>query len=273
MLGLSVAVADEGALPSAFVVWRGFEGSFYKAGKYGYNGVELALRRASDINPGKLDGMLRENGLVVSAISTGQVFAEGGLCLTHEDAKIRAKAIEVLTALIQMSGEYGKVLNLGRVRGSIFSGQSEGYFIESAQILCAEAEKYGVTVILEPVNRYEINFINSLDEGVALIKKSGLHSLKLMPDVFHMNIEDDSITGSFERNRDYVHYIHLADSNRLAPGWGHLDFNIIFECLRNIGFSGWLSAEILPKPSADEAAKQAADYLLPYIKQGGKVIV
>lgn len=265
MLGLSVAVAKEDALPSAFVVWRGFEDSFKKAASYGYNGVELALRRANDISPGALDSLLGESGLKVSAISTGMVFADGGLCLTHENPAIRKETLDILLELVQMSGEYGKTLNLGRVRGSIFSDKSEGYFIENAAILCEEAKKYDATIILEPVNRYEINFINNLDEGVSLIKKSGLENLKLMPDVFHMNIEDDCIYRSFERNKDYVHYVHLADSNRLAPGLGHLDFDKIFGILKSIEFGGWVSVEILPKPNPDAAAKQAADYLLKFI--------
>ena len=266
MLKLSVAVAGEQALPSAFVVWRGFADSFCKAGLYGFDGVELALRRADDISPGELDVLLRENNLEVSAISTGQVFADGGLCLTHEDASIRSKTVEVLLELIRMSGEYGKTLNLGRVRGSVFSDKSEGYFAENAAILCEEAEKHDVTIILEPVNRYEINFINSVDEGAALIRKLGLRNMRLMPDLFHMNIEDVGIADSLKRNRELVHYIHFADSNRLAPGWGHLDFGAVFDMLTQIDFTGWTSVEILPKPTPDDAAKQAINYLKPYLK-------
>jgi len=270
--GLSVAIAGDNALASAFVVWRGFESSLYKAAKFGYNGVELALHRAKDIQAGKLDALLRENGLVVSAISTGQVFADGGLCLTSESMDERRQTLDVLLEMVELSGSYGKTLNLGRVRGSICSDKSEGYFLESVEELCEEAEKHGVTIILEPVNRYEINFVNNLDEGVALIRKTRMKNLMLMPDVFHMNIEDDSITGSLERNKDYVHYIHLADSNRYAPGRGHLDFDAIFNILRKIDFAGWASVEILPKPSPDEAAEEAVRYLLPYIKEGGKAI-
>lgn len=262
---LSVAIAGEHALPSAFVVWRGFENSFNKAAEYGFDGVELALRRASDISPDKLDKLLATTGLTVSAISTGQIFADGGFCLTHEDARIRKETLDILIELVKMSGDYGKVLNLGRVRGSIFSDKSEGYFIEAVSILCEEASKYDTTIILEPVNRYEINFINNLDEGAELIRKTGLSNLHLMPDLFHMNIEDDSIINSFKRNSEYVYYVHLADSNRLAPGWGHLDFDSIFNAFEEIGFDGWTSIEILPKPSPDKAAKQAITYLKPYL--------
>ena len=65
-------------------------------------------------------------------------------------------------------------------------------------------------------------------------------------------------------------YIHLADSNRLAPGWGHLDFDEVFAALREIRFDGWASIEILPKPDPDTAARQAAQYVLPMIRRQSK---
>jgi sugar phosphate isomerase/epimerase len=85
----------------------------------------------------------------------------------------------------------------------------------------------------------------------------------LMPDLFHMNIEDRSITGELERFIKRVAYIHLADSNRLAPGRGHIDFPAVFATLRRCGYDGWASVEILPLPDADTAARQAMDFLRP----------
>jgi sugar phosphate isomerase/epimerase len=76
------------------------------------------------------------------------------------------------------------------------------------------ASKTNIKLILKPVNRYEINFINNLDEGVDLIKKLGIKGLGLMPDLFHMNIEDQSIEGNLKKYIDYIYYIHFADSNR-----------------------------------------------------------
>lgn len=271
MMRLSVAIADTHALETAFVVWRGFEGSFPKAKAAGYDGVELALRRAGEIDPPRLDRLLSENGLEVSAVSTGQVFAGGGLCLSDENPVRRGEALAVLRELADFAGDYGKILNLGRVRGSISSEKSEGYFCEAAAGLCDHAQKRGVTVILEPVNRYEINFINNLDEGARLLRKLQIPNFKLMPDVFHMNIEDDHIGDSLRRSRELIHYIHFADSNRLAPGQGHLDFDTIFSTLSEIKYDGWVSVEILPKPDPDTAAGQAAAFLRPRVDRYNKI--
>jgi sugar phosphate isomerase/epimerase len=82
-----------------------------------------------------------------------------------------------------------------------------------------------------------------------------------MPDVFHMNIEDASVAASLVAAGSLVGYCHLADSNRWAPGQGHTDFPAILDALRAIGYDDWVAVEILPHPSADEAAAQAITYL------------
>jgi sugar phosphate isomerase/epimerase len=162
-------------------------------------------------------------------------------------------------------------VNIGRVRGSIPPDgsyqETARLFGETAERIIEEADRRRVTLILEPVNRYEINFINSLGDAAALVTGLPRSGMGLMPDVFHMNIEDASISGSLVEHGSLVKYIHFADSNRRAPGQGHLDFDDILGALSRIGFDGWASVEILPVPDADTAAKQAADFLLPKIRR------
>jgi len=261
---LSIAIAARNALPSAFVVFRGFDEYIPLAAKMGYQGVELALKNASEIIPSKLDSLLKSTGLEVSCISTGQVFADTGLMFTDTDKTKRDKLKTIFREMIDLASVYGKLVNIGRVRGKIGDdGQeaSESRFIEMACELCDYAAPKGVTMILEPVNRYEINFINSVAEGSVLMKKVDRANMKLMPDVFHMNIEDVTIGGELAKYIDQIAYIHMADSNRLAPGWGHTDFKDIFLHLKNKGYNGWLAVEILPMPDPESAAKQAVVYL------------
>ena len=268
---LSVAISGSNAAPSAFVVWRGFEESIRKAAEYVYHGVELALKTADDLDQVNLSKWLSRSNLEVSCISTGQVFATLGLYFTHPDKAVREKVVDVFEGIIKLSKDFGKLVNVGRSRGFISEGQSyeeaENLFIDTTERICDIAGNNGVTIILEPVNRYEINFINNLDEGAALLSKLRSSNVGLMPDVFHMNIEDDSIKGSLVRNASLVKYIHFADSNRLAPGQGHLDFDDIFMGLKEIRFNGWASIEILPKPDPDTAARQAAEFILPRINK------
>jgi 5-keto-L-gluconate epimerase len=265
---LALAIADTHALPSAFVVFRGFRESIPKAARLGYDGVELALKTAEEVDRDRLTDWLRETGMEVSCISTGQVFADLGLMFTDAEPARRQRLTKIFHGLIDLAADFGKMVNIGRVRGRIGDEprqEAEGRFIAMAQSLCDYAAGKGVTLLIEPVNRYEIDFVNNVAEGVELIGKVGRPNLKLMPDVFHMNIEDATIGGELARHVEEIGYVHLADSNRLAPGWGHTDFDDIFNHLLQAGYRGWVSVEILPQPDPDSAARQAAEFLRPRI--------
>jgi sugar phosphate isomerase/epimerase len=265
---LALAIADTNAHPSAFVVFRGFEASIAKAARLGYHGVELALKHPDEVDRVRLRGWLKEAGIEVSCISTGQVFAGLGLMCTDPNPQKRQQLRGLLRGLIDLAQEFGGLVNLGRVRGRIGDdprAEAEARFIEMARDLCDYAATRDVTLILEPVNRYEIDFINSVEEGVDLMRKVGRANMKLMPDVFHMNIEDKTIGPELARWIHYVGYIHFADSNRLAPGQGHTDFDAILRDLAAARYDGWISVEILPKPDPDTAARQAAEFLRPRV--------
>jgi len=261
---LGIAIAGDNALPSAFVILRGLEKSIRRAAEYGYDGVELALKDPSEVDKEKLRALLKETGMEISAISTGQVFAARGLMFTEEDPKKREELEAVFKGFIDLASEFSGLVNIGRVRGFIKGrdrAMCEGLFIDMARKLCDYAAPKGVKLILEPVNRYEIDFINSVDEGLELMKKVDRPNMALQPDVFHMNIEDDHIGESLIRNREYVAYVHLADSNRHAPGDGHLDFDDVFASLAKIHFNGWVTVECLPIPSDMECAQRAVKFL------------
>ena len=83
-----------------------------------------------------------------------------------------------------------------------------------------------------------------------------------------MNIEDVSIEGTLQQHIAQIAYVHFADSNRLAPGWGHLDFGSIVSALTAGGYTGWTAVEILPKPDPEAAARQAIQHLRQFIPKG-----
>lgn len=269
---IGIAIAPQNALPSAFVVLRGLEESIPKAARLGYDGVEISLYDKTQIDVAAVKSLLAQYGLKVPTVTTGQVFAQLGVYFTSADKKVRFRAQEAFKGLIEVAAQFGAMVNMGRIRGAVDPGQTyeeaQGCFIESAHILCEYAEGLGVTIVLEPVNRYEINYINSVSQGADLMKRVGRKNMKLMPDVFHMNIEDKSIAGSFARYIDDVAYIHVADSNRLAPGQGHICFPDIIDTLKAVGYDGWITAETLPLPDPDTAAAQAIAYLRTLVPAG-----
>ena len=265
---IALAIAPHDAEPSAFVVFRDrLDVSIRKACVLGYDGVELALARPNEVDVAGVKAMLGENGMGLSAVSSGRVFAEQKVWLTSADVAVRRKAVDILKGLIDLAAELGtQRVNIGRVRGFIADGEpaglAEARFLDGIREVADHAAPRAISIVLEPVNRYEINYINSVSpDGIELITRVARSNVKLMPDVFHMNIEDASIAGSLEAAGAMVGYVHLADSNRWAPGQGHTDFHAILGALHRIGYDSWVAVEILPFPSADKAAAQAIRYL------------
>ena len=265
---IALAIAPHDAQPSAFVVYRDrLDVTIPKAARLGYDGVELALGRADDVQPGEVKRLLANHGMGVAAITSGRVFAEQRVWLTSADQATRERAVVILIGLVDLAAELDVArVNIGRVRGGIPDGDTtaaaEARFVAGIREVADHAGAIGVNLVLEPVNRYELNYINSVDpDGIALVRRIGHPNVKLHPDVFHMNIEDASIADSLVAAGPMVGYCHLADSNRWAPGQAHTDFPAILRALRTIGYDDWVSVEILPYPSADEAAQQAISFL------------
>ena len=264
---LALAVAPENALPSAFVVFRDrLEVSLEKAAGLGYDGVELALLSRDQVDVPSINRLLKASGLEIPMVSTGQIFADTGVSFTDPDPAKRQKALDEFLGLMEVASELGAMINIGRLRGMLRDGESsEDLFDAGMDIALRRAEELDVTIALEPVNRYEINFLNSCAQCAEVIDHLGSSRLKMMPDVFHMNIEDPSIEGSLREHASKIAYVHFADSNRWAPGRGHLDFASITDTLYSVDYPGWISAEILPHPDPDTAAAEAVNHLRNYL--------
>lgn len=119
----------------------------------------------------------------------------------------------------------------------------------------------GIPLCVEPVNRYEINTFNTVEETLEFIERYGFDTLKVLPDTFHMNIEDASIEKALLAAGDKIGHMHIADSNRLAPGLGHLDYEKLIRTLREVSYNGYLTVEALPLPDPAACAKQGVEYM------------
>ena len=116
-------------------------------------------------------------------------------------------------------------------------------------------ESLGTMLIYEPLNRYETNMANTMQEGAELLRPLATKSVKLLADLFHMNIEEVSIADALRVSGSHLGHVHFVDSNRKAAGMGHFDFAPIAAALNEINFQGYASAEALPLPTSQAAAK------------------
>jgi len=121
--------------------------------------------------------------------------------------------------------------------------------------LCELAGRLAVTILLEPLNRYECDYINRLADVAAIAAEIGAPNLKLLADTFHMNIEEPDIAASLKAAGRLLGHVHLADTNRQAPGHGHLDIPAILSALDEMGYQGYLSFEVFPVPDARTAIR------------------
>ncbi|GGG02933.1 sugar phosphate isomerase/epimerase family protein [Paenibacillus abyssi] len=134
------------------------------------------------------------------------------------------------------------------------------------------AGEHGVRLTVEPWNRYENYLINRMEQSLALVTDIDLPNVGCMGDSYHMNIEEVDIATAYRLAGDKLFHVHFADSNRAAPGRGHIDFEPIARTLVDIGYKGYIAMELLP-PFADpfggarieafydQYSKESIDYL------------
>jgi len=240
-----------------------------KISSFGYNGVELAIRDPKLANIDNLQVMVDKTGLMVPAIGTGQAWGEEGLSFTDPVPEIREKAIDRIKSHIPVANRFNAVIIIGLIRGILKPGldhsQAMQWLVEALRICCQDAEKSGVRIALEPINRFETSLINNVNQGLQLIEKVAASNFGLLLDTFHMNIEEPIMEESIRRCGDRIFHFHVADSNRWYPGAGHIDFRSIIHSLLSTGYTGFISGEFLPLPDVDTAAKNNVKYLSSFL--------
>ena len=263
MMKLSIVLSAQPTSFSAIPFTEGLEENITKIKSLGYDGVELAVRNPDQIDLKWLKSFLEENNLVVPAIGTGQILSEEGLSFTNPDAEIRRRTIERIKLHVHLAKELNAHVIIGLVRGQIkeeLSDDLQEQWIIEAFTECASEDK-SVKLVIEPINRYETNVINTIESGLNFLEKAGMDNIGLLLDTFHMNIEEPSIIESILLARNRCFHFHIADSNRWYPGAGHINFEEIVNTLIDINYKGFMTAEMLPLPDPETAALKTIEYM------------
>lgn len=232
------------------------EESFASLARMGYHGVELAVRDPSLVSAAELKALAARYGLAVPALGTGQAYSEEGLSLAHPDPQVRARAVERILAHVELAAQLGSIVIIGLIRGEEGGPDPRRRLVESLQECAARAQSQGVRMALEPINRYETRFLNTVEEALRVIDEVGSGALGILLDTFHANIEEPRVEDSVRLAGKRLFHVHVADSNRRYPGAGHFDFLGLVRTLAEIRYDGFLSAEIIPWPDPEEAARE-----------------
>ena len=259
-LSATVSLLPE-ARGGPFLLWGGLEDACRKAAALGYDAVELFVPSAQAVDASELKGLLEKHSLRLAAIGTGAGKVLHDYTLTSPDQEVREKAVAFVSDIIALVSEFGASTIIGSIKGGVHDSQSKeealGLAEQGLRVLGQRCEEQGTSLFIEPLNRYETNLINRLEEGAELLERIGLPNVLLLADLFHMNIEERSITEALRKSKDVIGHVHLVDTNRRPAGLGHLDLPAVARTLHEIGYDGYLSVEALPWPDEDTAAQVA----------------
>jgi sugar phosphate isomerase/epimerase len=256
---IAITAAPGQPRPAPLLLVGDIADAFRQAAGFGCQGVEIHMRQAEDVDVKLVKRLMADYGLGVPTLGTGMA-AGDGLSFTHADAEVRARTVRRVRGHIDFAAEVGSAVTIGSLSGKLGErrdGRSKA--LESLAEVCVLARRAGVTVLLEPLNRYECDYLNTLADGMRAATEIGAPNLKLLADTFHMNIEEADIAASLKAAGSLVGHVHLADTNRQAPGHGHLDVAAVLKTLDEIGYQGYLSFEVLPLPTPGQAIRDGID--------------
>jgi len=229
----------------------------------GYDGVELAVRDPSQVDADAIASLVSECGLVVPAIGTGQAYIEEGL--SFADPQIRRNAIDRIKQHVQFAKKFGAQVIIGLIRGTCEKREEQGEALkrvgECLRECASHGAEHGVALVLEPLNRYETSLLNNFRQTIDFLDEIRAENVGILADSFHMNIEEPSIAESLQFAGNRIAHVHVADSNREAPGRGHINFAEFVTTLTTIGYDGFYSAEILPVPDGNTAMADTIGFM------------
>jgi D-psicose/D-tagatose/L-ribulose 3-epimerase len=150
-------------------------------------------------------------------------------------AKVEAVGSEYLGGCI--------AYHLGTVTGKPPTDDERATVVQVLRDVAGEAARRGITILLEPCNRYETYLYNTLADVRETILAVGAPNLKLHADTYHMNIEEEGFYDPIVNARDVLHYIHMSESHRGLVGSGNVHWDEIWRALAEIQFDGFLVLE------------------------------
>ena len=219
--------------------WDDAAAAFAEAKELGFDAVEVFGPSGSVLDDLKLPSMSARYGLSVAAVGTGAGAVIHGWTLSAKDAGVRSQAIDFVKAIIDAGAAVQAPAIIGSMQGRHDKGESQEEarrrLGDALQTLAAHAAGAGVDLLIEPLNRYESNLLNHVEESAQWAGGLGCSNLKILADLFHMNIEEVDVAAALRGAGASVGHVHYVDSNRRATGMGHTDFAPIADTLKAMG--------------------------------------
>jgi sugar phosphate isomerase/epimerase len=179
------------------------------------------------------------------------VASVGGPSVLASSPEERAAGIGALRRSLQVAAEVGAIgapVNRQHALPNLeplwsANDLARALLINQLKEVAPLCQDLGVCVLIEPLNRYESEFIQTLADAAAICQEVGGGAVKILADFYHMNLEETDIEQAVVEAGSDIGFVHIADSNRCEPGTGHADFRPLFRGLKRIGYTGYVSLE------------------------------
>lgn len=265
--GISVAVFDAQFGP---IVYSGanvdaWDTMFAKVASAGYDGIDMFTDEKTEEDYRLIKSLLDKHGLEVSMVVC-ITLANQGVNFSSAVEAIRRRSVDIYCREIQKAAVFAPCsMPIGFIRGPLAGCESMDENLDRLAVSVRELTDFAVTqnirLCIEPINRYEVSTLHSVTDVVRFIHNNNLEHTYVLADLFHMNIEDTDMPKALRIAGPLLGHMHVPDSNRAAPGLGHIDYLPILRALQEIDYDGYLSSEAIPFGDSDGCAIQGARYL------------
>jgi D-psicose/D-tagatose/L-ribulose 3-epimerase len=239
----------------------------------GLDGVEL-FGDWQNVNPQEAKTILGDHGLEVFSLTPSDAD------ISHPDPSIRKTALDYYKGLIDFAAELGNPLischgQVTRIKPVSSQAEEDALLLDAADRICNLASASGLSVVFEILNRYETHQIRTVSEGLSFLRQVDAHNLSLLPDAYHMNIEESDPAAALLLGGRDIGLYHAADSNRCGIGQGHTDFAAQFNALDKIKYNGPIILEVAapgPNPFTPDKGEGFRDTVASQLTQSVKAL-
>ena len=213
---------------------------------WGFDGVEVPLFRPKDFPAALIRDGAEANGLECTVCSV----LVDGMNLISDDADVRRKTRTHMADAIKAAAEAGAKMiagplysPVGHLPGRRRTGDEWKWAVEGHQGLGDTLAQHGVTMAIEPLNRFETYFLNTAADAALLAAEIDHPNVGILFDTFHANIEEKDIAAGYRKVGKHLKHVHACENDRGIPGSGHVEWPSVFQALRDLRYDGWLTIE------------------------------
>ncbi|MBN1298997.1 MAG: sugar phosphate isomerase/epimerase [Actinobacteria bacterium] len=222
---------------------------FGKFADIGFDGVEISLEKKGDIDYKKALKEFKKYGLECSSIcgqfgidrdirGPNKEYIEGGLAYLRD---LTEAAVEMNADLV--AGPMYSAVGRANLEDEETKKIQWATVVENLQKAANYAKKFGINLAVEPLNRFETDFLNICSDAIKLVKDTGCKNLKVHLDAFHMNIEEKSSAMAILDAGELLYLFHTSENDRGAPGTGQVQWKVITDALKRINYNRWVVIE------------------------------